>query len=189
MEREQQLDPAVLEASTVIDHDHPAIQELQARLAGQATSEEQLVQLIFEYVRDNIHHSLDHGDEEVTCVASDVLSRGTGLCYAKSHLAAALYRGSGIPAGFAYQRLQRAEGPVLHGLVSIHQRGSWRRLDVRGTKPGLPADYLPAADVLAYQGEWVEDLPEFLPRPASSVLRALSIHAPLSLVPLPAGTD
>lgn len=187
MDREQQLDPAFLETSTVIDHDHPAIRELQARLTGQATSEEQLVQLIFDYVRDNIHHSLDHGDEEVTCIASDVLSRGTGLCYAKSHLAAALYRSSGIPAGFTYQRLHTDEGPVLHGLVAIHQHGTWRRLDVRGIKAGLPANYLSAGDVLAYQGRRVEDLPEILPRPAPSVIRALSAPGLLSSVPLPTG--
>jgi len=36
----------------------------------------------------------------VTCKASDVLIYGTGYCYAKSHLLAALLRANAIPAGF-----------------------------------------------------------------------------------------
>lgn len=188
MDLQQPAEPAFLEASAIIDHDHPAIRARQAELARQASNEDELIRLIFEFVRDAIRHSLDHGDEDVTYVASDVLNRGTGLCYAKSHLAAALYRRSGIPAGFTYQRLNTDEGPVLHGLVAIQQHGSWRRLDVRGTKPHLPAEYRSTGDVLAYQGEWVEDLPEVMPCPAPSILRALSMETPLSRIPLPSST-
>lgn len=189
MDLREHTEPPFLETSATIDHDHPAIRARQAELARQASNEDELIRLVFEFVRDTIRHSLDHGDEEVTYVASDVLNRGTGLCYAKSHLAAALYRRSGIPAGFSYQRLHTDEGPVLHGLVAIQQHGSWRRLDVRGTKPNLPADYRPTGDVLAYQGERVEDLPEVMPCPAPSILRALSMNAPLSQIPLPSGTQ
>lgn len=178
--------PEFLEPTMVIDHDDPAIRALHGRLARQATSEDALVRLVFEYVRDGIRHSLDHGDQDVTCVASDVLGRGTGLCYAKSHLAAALYRRSGIPAGFVYQRLHTQDGPVLHGLVAILQRGGWRRLDVRGVTPALPSRYLTHGDVLSHHGDRVEDLPDLLAHPAPSVIRALSTRGPLGRVALPA---
>ncbi len=53
----------------------------------------------FEFVRDNIRHSGDYELNPVTCKASDVLRHGTGFCYAKSHLLAALLRANDIPAG------------------------------------------------------------------------------------------
>ena len=59
----------------------------------------------FEFVRDQIKHSWDFQLNPVTCRASDVLKHGTGYCYAKSHLLAALLRANRIPAGLCYQRL------------------------------------------------------------------------------------
>lgn len=44
--------------------------------------------------------------ETVTWRASDVLRRGTGLCFAKAHLLAALLRAVGVPCGLCYQVLR-----------------------------------------------------------------------------------
>jgi transglutaminase-like putative cysteine protease len=78
-------------------------------------------QRCFEWVRDTIRHSHDYGLNPVTCSASEVLAAGTGYCYAKSHLLAALLRANGIPAGLCYQRLTAYdEGQYsLHGLNAV----------------------------------------------------------------------
>ncbi len=75
-------------------------------------------------VRDNVSHTRDASREEVTCAASEVLAAGTGICYAKSHLLAALLRAVGIPAGFCYQvyhePLHVSDSKIaLHGLVGV----------------------------------------------------------------------
>lgn len=64
----------------------------------------------YEFVRDAISHSGDVAGRAVTCAASDVLQAREGLCYAKSHLLAALLRSNGIPAGFCYQALRSSDG-------------------------------------------------------------------------------
>ena len=66
---------------------------------------------------------MDFRRNPVTCKASDVLLHGTGYCYAKSHLLAALLRANGISAGLCYQRLVLDErGPRLsyHGLNAVY---------------------------------------------------------------------
>ena len=118
---------ADLAETKIIDFSHPDIQATLTQLQAESASSEDLVRNIFEHVRDEVRHSMDHGDEVVTFIASDVLREKTGLCYAKSHLAAALYRAAGIPAGLAYQLLPTATKPVLHGLVAINHRGHWQR--------------------------------------------------------------
>ena len=100
-------------------------------------------------MRDSIAHSVDCGGTAVACSASEVLHVGQGLCYAKAHLLAALLRANGIAAGFCYQLLgfedEHDPHRVLHGLnaVWISERQVWRRLDARGNKPGVDAQFLP----------------------------------------------
>ena len=99
---------------------------LAHRLSAGQPTEVDVARVCFEWVRDNVLHTADHGLPEVTCAASEVLSAGTGFCYAKSHLLAALLRANGIPAGFAYQRLSLdAEGSAfcLHGLNAVWLTG------------------------------------------------------------------
>ena len=57
----------------------------------------------FEWVRDSIGHSYDVSDPRITLSATEVLEHRVGLCYAKSHLLAALLRAEGIPTGLCYQ--------------------------------------------------------------------------------------
>ena len=129
--------------------------------------------------RDSIQHSSDFQRNPVTCSASQVLREGTGYCYAKSHLLAALLRANGIPAGFCYQRLSvRGDGPPysLHGLNAVHlPKYGWYRADSRGNKPGVDAQFTPPIERLAFMMSLPEekDFPEILPDPLPVVVAAL----------------
>ncbi len=169
-----------LESSTFIDVDHPAIRRKATELAAGAADEEDLTRRSFEYVRDAIRHSGDDGSGPVTCIASEVLRHGTGYCYAKSHLLAALLRASGIPAGLCYQRLAvETVGPpfCLHGLNAVYlKRFGWYRIDARGNKPGVNAAFCPPREQLAFPAlsRQERDLPEIWPEPLPVVVRALT---------------
>ena len=117
----------------------------------------------------------------VTCNASDVLIHGTGYCYAKSHLLAALLRANKIPAGLCYQRLTITDKPpyCLHGLNAVYLiRHGWYRIDARGNKAGVAADFCPPKEALAFPiidaGE--RDLPEIWNEPLPSIIKVLSIY-------------
>jgi len=94
-----------------------------------------------------VAHSWDIQSRRVTGRASDVLRHREGICYAKSHLLAALLRGRGIPAGLCYQRLTLGDTPesghCVHALnaVWVESRQRWVRLDARGNKPGVGAQF------------------------------------------------
>ena len=75
-----------------------------------------------------------------------MLDLGTGICYAKSHLLAALLRASGIPAGFCYQALCRDApngGMFLHGFNALYlgSLGRWIRVDPRGNTSDIKAQF------------------------------------------------
>ena len=94
-----------LAATEIIDWKNEKLSVLAEELSADSHSLTDTAQRLFEWVRDNVQHSTDFNRSEVTCRASDVLKVGTGFCYAKSHLLAALLRSRGIPTGFCYQRL------------------------------------------------------------------------------------
>ncbi|MEL4358361.1 MULTISPECIES: transglutaminase-like domain-containing protein [unclassified Luteococcus] len=171
--------------SWVMAHHNQDVAALHDRLTADSPDQLTAAKRIYEYVRDEIRHSLDHGDTAVTLTAYQVLEQGTGLCYAKSHLAAALFRRSGIPAGLAYQLIDGDDGPVLHGLVAIHVDGAWHRLDVRGNKPGVDAQFDLERERLAFTGEGVADLPGIHAEPTLSVVNALVDATDLREVRLP----
>ena len=99
-----------LKATEIIDWKHPDIKDLAKKLDQGSVIE--TARAAFEWVRDEIQHSIDFERNPVTCTASQVLKEKTGVCYAKSHLLAALLRANSIPAGFCYQRLSRGDdGP------------------------------------------------------------------------------
>lgn len=170
---------AYLAASTYIDWQTPTVLAQAKALAQDAQSVEQIAQRCFEFVRDQIQHSWDFQRNPVTCKASDVLLHGTGFCYAKSHLLAALLRANGIPAGLCYQRLTiRDDQPpfCLHGLNAIYlEPYGWYRVDARGNKPGVQAAFCPPREQLAFpivtQGE--ADLPEIWAEPLPVIVQTL----------------
>ncbi len=144
-----------LAASEHINWQHPEILVLAAQLADGAKSKEAIAKRCFEFVRDKIKHSLDYQLNPVTCKASDVLHAGTGYCYAKSHLLAALLRANSIPAGLCYQRLRVSTEPetfCLHGLNAVYLVNyGWYKIDPRGNKPTLGfADFCPPDERLPF---------------------------------------
>jgi transglutaminase-like putative cysteine protease len=138
----------------------------------------------FEFVRDEVPHTVDAGLDVVTCRASEVLEQRTGYCYAKSHLLAALLRANGIAAGFCYQRFVQDEDPrtfMLHGLNAVWLGGhGWYRVDPRGNKPGADAQFDPPVERLAFAVERVADgeidSREIWPDPLPQVVAALRRH-------------
>lgn len=169
--------------STYIDGDHPHVARKAAELAAGCTSEEDIVKKCFEFVRDAIKHSGDFKLNPVTCNASDVLKHGTGYCFAKSHLLAALLRKNGIPTGLCYQRVAvgaEARQHCLHGLNAVYLKNhGWYRLDPRGNKPGVDAHFTPPQESLAFPvlEEPACDLPEIWSDPLPQVVHALTTYA------------
>lgn len=174
-----------LVASSVIDYDNENIKELAEYINKEKLDETDLVKAVFEYVRDDIYHSSDIQGKHVTCRASDVLRYREGFCYAKSHLLAALLRYHGIPAGFCYQRLtvnkDTAPYIALHGLngVYISSAKKWIRLDARGNKEGVDAQFSPDNEKLAFAphpeaGE--EDILVVYDEPDKNVVSSLNAY-------------
>jgi transglutaminase-like putative cysteine protease len=174
--------------SRYIDGDHPDVASKAIELAIGCTSEEEVVRRCFEFVRDSIKHSWDFKLNPVTCRASDVLMHGTGYCYAKSHLLAALLRKNGIPTGLCYQRLAvGTAGPpfCLHGLNAVYLKShGWYRIDARGNKPGVDAQFTPPRERLAFPilSEQERDLPEIWSEPLPEVVNALFAYSSVEAV-------
>jgi hypothetical protein len=168
-----------LRASTVIDWKHPEIIELANHIGlGYGTAVE-ISKACFEWVRDEIRHSVDYQMNPVTCRASDVLKHKTGYCFAKSHLLAALLRANQIPAGFCYQRLSTdGKGLLysLHGFNAIYlPEIGWYRVDARGNNAEVNALFTPPQECLAFKIQLSEEanFPAILPEPLRIVVEAL----------------
>lgn len=182
---------AYLAADDVIDHHDPVVRETAALLAEGTRNAHEYAEAAFEYVRDAIPHSFDSGDPRVTWRASDVLEQRNGICYAKSHALTALLRSRGIPAGLCYQRLTEDDGsdPALHGLIALRLPGAdrWSRLDARGNKPGVDAQFSLVTERLAFPvrpelGECDYPLVHAAPLPAVvACLRAARSSSGISL--------
>lgn len=145
-----------LKHDNVIDYDNESIAELADTLFKKANNEFDFIKIAYEFVRDNISHSADINEDIITCTASEVLKAGHGICFAKSHLLAALLRCKSVPAGFCYQKLILDDNtaPVLiyHGLngVYIKDYKKWIRLDARGNKTGVNAQFSIETEQLAF---------------------------------------
>lgn len=112
-----------LKKSEVLDYDHKLITDKCNELKKGTEGEINLINTIYEFVRDEIHHSGDIGEIRVTCKVSEVLEFEHGICCAKAHLFAAMLRFFGIPTGFCYQKLCSSQFPdvkVLHGLNAVY---------------------------------------------------------------------
>jgi hypothetical protein len=167
-----------LTSSEYIDWENPEVFAQAKTLAGGASDQEEVIRRCFEFVRDEVKHSWDYKLNPVTYKASDVLKYGTGYCYAKSHLLAALLRANNIPAGLCYQRLTITDVPpfCLHGLNAVYLKSfGWYRIDARGNKQGVSAEFCPPIEKLAFpivtQGE--ADLPEIWAEPIPLVVQTL----------------
>lgn len=172
-----------LESTPYIDWRTPNILSLSRELSKNGQGSVEFARVCFEFVRDKIKHSWDYALNPVTCRASDVLMHGTGYCYAKSHLLAALLRAHGIPTGLCYQRLTIANnGPpfCLHGLNALYlEEFGWYRIDARGNKAGVNASFCPPIEQLAFpiRTEGEADLPEIWAEPLTEVISVLENHA------------
>ena len=150
-----------LKSSEFINFDSQNIIDKCNELKVENQSKEEYAKLAFEFVRDEIKHSADHSIEEITIKASDVLEKKTGLCFAKTHLLAALLRANNVPCGICYQRLQSAtdtEKFHLHGFNAIYlKKHGWFKIDPKGEK----VEFNPPADTLIYdassEGEYTDE--------------------------------
>jgi transglutaminase-like putative cysteine protease len=184
-------------ASRWIDSDHPAVRERARELAQGRTGAAEVAEACFLWVRDRIRHIGDHGLEPLARFASEVLEHESGICWAKSHLLAALLRANRIPAGLVYQRLAADDtrcGFVLHGLNAVWLPSlGWYRLDARGARADLRAEFTPPREVLPYSpslpGE--RTFPGLWAEPVAPIREALERHRSRSaLVPnLPDAED
>lgn len=138
-----------------VDFDHPAIRQKAAELFTGKTDLE-IITAAFTFVRDQIHHSCDIKNPQVTRTASEVLLAGHGICYAKSMLLAALLRSQNIPCGFCYQKLTLGDTPdtgyCLHALNAVYLANDnlWQRLDSRGNTNGRNAQFVVGREQLAF---------------------------------------
>jgi transglutaminase-like putative cysteine protease len=130
-------------------------------------------------VRDEIYHSFDYQLNPVTWRASTVLQHKTGYCFAKSHLLAALLRANQIPAGFCYQRLSindKGAPYSLHGFNAAHlPEFGWYRVDARGNKVGVNAQFTTPQEQLAFKVQFSEeaDFLVILAEPLQMIVEAL----------------
>lgn len=171
-----------LREDSVIDYRNEIITKLADVLYQEADNDVEYIKKAYEFVRDNVSHSADINEDVLTCSASEVLKARHGICFAKSHLLAALLRCKSIPTGFCYQKLilDDETAPVLiyHGLngVYISEDEKWIRLDARGNKEGVNAQFSLDEEHLAFpirieKGE--EDGFIIYPNPDKKVLERL----------------
>ena len=145
-----------LKKDGVVNYENVNIIQLADLLWSNADSDVDYIKRAYEFVRDNISHSADINEDLLTCSASEVLAAGHGICFAKSHLLAALLRCKSIPTGFCYQKLVLDDetAPILiyHGLngVYIKEYKMWIRLDARGNKEGVNAQFSLEREQLAF---------------------------------------
>jgi transglutaminase-like putative cysteine protease len=177
------MQASYLTPGPIIDFSHPAVAaqaaELRVLAPDGACAAVATARSCFEFVRDRIAHSGDIRSDHVTLKASEVLAAGTGWCFAKSHLLAALLRANGLPAALCYQRLQKdGQGAyTLHGLNAVYlPEHGWYRCDARGNKPGVDAQFTPPVEQLAWSrfdtGEF--DFSERYAEPIPAVVNCLT---------------
>lgn len=161
-----------LASTPIVDWKDPDVLALAGELAEGEEDPVAVARRCFDWVRDEVKHSGDHQIDDVTCSASETLRRKSGLCYAKSHLLAALLRANEIPTGFGYQRVKADAAGTrfrLHGFNVIHLPAfGWYRADPRGNRAGVDTVFDPPRESLAFtpklpgeetfDGNWPEPL-------------------------------
>ncbi|GAB2540710.1 transglutaminase-like domain-containing protein [Gracilibacillus alcaliphilus] len=167
------------------DFSHPLVRTVTSELFSDIQTDVEKAETAFIFVRDQISHSFDIQGSHVTCKASEVLQFKEGICYAKTNLLAALLRSQGIPTGFCYQRLVLFEKPEdgysIHALNAIYLASlqKWIRVDARGNKPGVNAQFSTEKEQLAFpireaDGEY--DDPVIYAKPHPKTTATLTAH-------------
>ena len=175
------LEDYLQEIDGVIDFKSPLIKETINSIKEAAKSDRERAELAFTIARDRIAHSLIQRARLLLYARKMPWQKRKGICFAKSHLLAALLRGMGIPAGFCYQRVLRKgtieSGYALHGLNALYLDGhGWFRVDPRGNKEGIQSEFSIEEEKLAYpiREEFGEkDYPNVLTKPLESVINAM----------------
>lgn len=145
-----------LEKTEYVNYDDIEVRKQADLLRKESADDLSLIEKSYLFVRDEVRHSWDVQDKRVTVSASDVLREGLGICWAKANLLAALLRANGIPAGFSYQRLTLGDTPdtgyCIHALNTVYMASlnKWIRLDARGNKEGINAEFSLNDEKLAF---------------------------------------
>ena len=174
-----------LVSTDIVNYNDETVAALAEDLAKISSDEVDYIKNAYAFVRDHISHSADANLDSLTCKASEVVQAGHGICFAKSHLLAALLRCKGIPTGFCYQKLilddDAAPVLILHGLngVYLSEYGKWIRLDARGNKVGVNAQFSIEEEQLAFpvrpnMGE--KDIDIVFPQPDEKVLEKFGAY-------------
>ena len=181
MQPEAGRDNYYLEDTIVIDWQTPDVMKRASELTRDLEGDVAKARALFTWVRDEIENTADAGGDALPCRASEVLRAGTGIGFSKSHLLAALLRATGLPAGFAYQVLNRPDErgrTLLYGFNGVHLASldRWVALDARGNRDGLHAEFDPDTPSLAVHadpsaGEFVYDT--VFARPAKAIVDLL----------------
>lgn len=173
---------AYLRSDKYIDYMHPDVLKKALELKNVSGDSMDLIRRTYEFVIDEIKHSWDVQDKRVVAKASETLKAGVGICWAKANLLAALLRANGIPAGICYQRLTLYDTPengyCIHALNAVHiaSFNKWIRLDARGNKTGINAQFSLDEEMLAFPvrqslGEW--DYPGIYAEPINITIQIL----------------
>ena len=143
-----------LQATEYVDYNSEIIQKKVLELFNENMSDIEKVRTAYEFVRDEIPHSFDCNAKVITAKASDVLKYKTGICHAKANLLAGLLRSQGIPTGFCFQHITLSNddsmGYCVHAFNAVFVDNKWIKLDARGNKPGVDAQFSMDEPVLAY---------------------------------------
>ncbi|QHT60787.1 transglutaminase family protein [Paenibacillus lycopersici] len=173
-------------ATGEVDFNAPSIAGLTDGLLASSQDQIGFIRKAYAFVRDEIAHSWDIQSARITCSASETLLHREGICYAKSNLLCAILRRANIPAGFCYQRLTLGDTPdtgyCIHALNAVYIANDerWIRLDARGNKPGIEADFSLGGEKLAFpiRTEYGEvDYPVLYRAPHPKTIAALRGHA------------
>lgn len=138
-----------------IDYNSEIIKNKVSQLFEHNMTDLEKVKTAYEFVRDEIPHSFNCNATVITAKASDVLYHKTGICHAKANLLAALLRSQGIPTGFCYQHITLADddslGYCVHAYNAVFLNDKWIKLDARGNKPGINAQFSVDQPILAFK--------------------------------------
>jgi len=134
-------DPKYLQASPVLNHKDPAVQEIYAELLGSLSSVIPLRDA--EILRQGVHRLIDSKDLSVGfATASDVARTKQGDCTEHAVLLAALLRAAGTPSRCVSGLVYADQFAGHEGIFGYHMWAqAWIDSDGDGPKPGRWIDF------------------------------------------------